>query len=270
MRNEGYNFDRQLKNIDFIKVILMLLVVVGHATYLWTPDGWFNQPPKQDSQGLSWIAEWLGSFHIYAFALVSGYLFAYVKYEKNGYSKFIPFLKNKFKRLLLPYIIGCLAWVIPWYIYFYEESSMSNILRKFVLGQSPQQLWFLPMLFNVFLIAFVFSNIKSGKIGLGIAFALYGLGIVGSRFCGNYFQIWTACQYYLLFYIGVLIRKKRQKLFLKIPSLVLLTFEIVLFALYEFIRVKSGVAFKMTTSLLLVCLHVYGAMCAFVDRKSVV
>lgn len=53
-----------------------MLVILGHACSYWT-GSWFTGNPKIESRGLEIFSIWVGSIHIFAFALVSGYLFAY-------------------------------------------------------------------------------------------------------------------------------------------------------------------------------------------------
>lgn len=68
--------ERELSNCGFVKTILMLLVILGHACAFWSGH-WFTDNPALPSRGLNALFEWLNSFHIYAFALVSGYIFTY-------------------------------------------------------------------------------------------------------------------------------------------------------------------------------------------------
>ena len=68
--------ERELSNCGFVKTILMLLVILGHACAFWSGH-WFTDNPALTSRGLNALFEWLNSFHIYAFALVSGYIFTY-------------------------------------------------------------------------------------------------------------------------------------------------------------------------------------------------
>lgn len=65
-----------LKNCGFVKTILMLLVIFGHACAFWSGH-WFTENPVIQSTGLNILYAWVNSFHIYAFALVSGYIFAF-------------------------------------------------------------------------------------------------------------------------------------------------------------------------------------------------
>ena len=68
--------NKDLTNCIFIKTILMFLVILGHSCIFWT-GAWFVENPIINSKGLILISSWLNSFHIYAFALVSGYIFAF-------------------------------------------------------------------------------------------------------------------------------------------------------------------------------------------------
>ena len=96
--------DRQteLSNCTFVKTILMLIVVIYHCILFWKGT-WFTGNPVYESKLLDILATWMNSFHIYGFTLVSGYLFHYLKCEKTKYDRFVPFVINKFKRLLVPY-----------------------------------------------------------------------------------------------------------------------------------------------------------------------
>ena len=66
---------KQLENVGFVKTILMIIIILGHSFDFWTGT-WFTENPALESRGIDIIATWLNSFHIFAFALVSGYLFA--------------------------------------------------------------------------------------------------------------------------------------------------------------------------------------------------
>lgn len=204
------NKERELSNCGFVKTILMLLVILGHACAFWSGH-WFTDNPALPSRGLNALFDWLNSFHIYAFALVSGYIFTY-KINGGGYSHYIPFIKNKVKRLLVPYMFVALVWVVP-ISEFYFRWDMSYLVKKYVLCINPSQLWFLWMIFGVFVIVWPMRNImlKNPAIGWIISIALYGVGSIGERIIPNIFCIWNACQYVLFFYIGMRIRDKREK-----------------------------------------------------------
>ena len=68
--------NERLTNLTFVKSILMLLVIFGHACAFWSGH-WFTNNPAIESEGLSVLYDWINSFHTYAFTLVSGYIFAF-------------------------------------------------------------------------------------------------------------------------------------------------------------------------------------------------
>lgn len=156
------------------------------------------------------LAEYIGAFHIYAFALVSGYIFTYK--SRWEYSRYLPFLRNKAKRLLVPYVFVMLIWVAPISEYFFRW-DLADLIKKYILCINPSQLWFLWMLFGVFAIVWPLRRVMIEKplAGWAIAIAFYGLGIIGGKFVPNVFCIWTACQYILFFFIGMRIRVKSEK-----------------------------------------------------------
>ena len=79
--------NNEVTNCGFVKTILMLLVVFYHSILYWNGQ-WFIGKPEFASPLFSIIAQWLNTFHIYAFTLVSGYLFYYLKFEKGKYGNF--------------------------------------------------------------------------------------------------------------------------------------------------------------------------------------
>ena len=92
--------EEELSHVSFVKTALMFLVIIGHSVAFWNGT-WFTKDPVIEAPFLGLVYSWLGSFHIYAFALVSGYLFSYVKYERNGYNRYAQFLSKKALRLLV-------------------------------------------------------------------------------------------------------------------------------------------------------------------------
>ena len=196
-----------LEHCDFIKVVLMALVVMGHSVALWAPEGWFNMPPAYPSKLMTFLTVFFGEMHIYCFTIVSGYLYAYLKFEKGKYTLFVPFVKNKVHRLLVPFVFVSVVWAVPFYYYFFKP-DFYIIARKFLLAESPSQLWFLMMLFGVFMLVYpvphpIINNFKTG--GMLSAF-IYVCGIIGGQFMPNFFQIFAAMQYFLFFWIGMQIR----------------------------------------------------------------
>lgn len=258
-----------LKNCKFIKTVLMILVILYHSLMFWDGE-WFAYPPKNPSIILKGIAAFLSNLHIYAFVLISGYIFAY-KMKENGdnYNKFIPFIKNKVKRLLVPFIFVAIFWSCPIAAYFYKWDK-KTIIDKYVLGQGPNQLWFLLILFFIFIFAWCMYKAIKDKYLLGWAFTLFlfVLARIGNRFImPNYYEIWTACKYFIYFYLGMRIRQKEddnQKAIVKIvPSYVWLIMYIVVFAVSKIIILDSRIIGKLYDFGISFILTILGAIAAF-------
>lgn len=131
--------ENELKNCDFIKTVLMIFVVLGHSMIFWRGN-WFSiQRPVYTSQLLAVVTNWINSFHIYGFTLVSGYIFNFLKVEKNVYNDFKVYTYKKIKRLLVPYIFVSAVWVIPISCYFFKY-DLSTIVKNYVFATSPSQL----------------------------------------------------------------------------------------------------------------------------------
>ena len=76
--------NKELANCTFIKTILMILMVLYHSIIFWSGT-WFTAiTPERVISFYDYLTNWMNSFHIYGFALVSGYLFYYVKFERGG------------------------------------------------------------------------------------------------------------------------------------------------------------------------------------------
>ena len=186
---ETYKKD-ELYNCTFVKTVLMVSVVFFHSIVFWR-GGWFDIiEPSQGFLPYKLLAEWLQSFHVYGFALVSGYLFYYVKYERDGYKRFLNFVKKKANRLLVPYLFISVTWAIPIGIRFFHL-GMTDVIRDYALGKSPNQLWFLLMLFWALLFLFLVSDIikKSVVTAIIAAILFYGLSIVVGRIGGVFANI---------------------------------------------------------------------------------
>ena len=242
----------------------MLIVVIYHCILYWSGT-WFVGTPTYAAPMLATVAKWMNTFHIYGFTLVSGYLFYYLKCEKAKYDKFLPFVINKVKRLLVPYVFVALVWVIPFEIYYYDYSVWDIIIR-FGFGVSPNQLWFLLMLFGVFVIFYPLSDFfqKNNIGGVVLVIAFYGIGIVGQALFPNFFQFFRACSYITLFWFGFKIRQYGSLYLRKIPMLVWIIADVVLFVLYSVISRTDGIIFTLLNYGVNFLLHIVGALMSFI------
>lgn len=191
-----------------------------------------------------------------------------VQNHGGGYNRYLLFLWNKAKRLLVPYVFVMLIWVAPISEYFFRW-DLADLIKKYILCINPSQLWFLWMLFDVFAIVWPLRRVMIEKplVGWTIAIAFYGLGIIGGKFVPNVFCIWTVRQYILFFFIGIRIRVKsenQERLITEIvPWYCWLIADLVLFIGNTFARQQSGFAWRITTFGMSFLLHIVGAIMAW-------
>lgn len=180
--------DRQteLENCTFIKTVLMVLIVLFHSILAWN-GSWFSViGVKNSAPVFEVMSSWLSTFHVYTFACVSGYIFYYCKYEKKSksYYNYWSFIKNKCKRLLVPYYVVVILWVAPAKQFFYP-CNIAGYVKAYILGEDAEQLWFLLMLFVVFVIAFLISDFVKKHTAIGIFICLIFL-LLGLYSRGDY------------------------------------------------------------------------------------
>lgn len=249
-----------LDNCYFVKTVLMLLVVFYHSILFWGGAWLDNQPVIFKSKVLSILAVWLNTFHIYGFTLVSGYIFQYLKYEKDKYQKFLLFIVNKAKRLLVPYAFVAIIWVIPISYALFSYTS-KDIIFKYLLCTGPSQLWFLWMLFDIFCFVWIISNwLKNDFIAIFISCIAWLIGYVcGTRF-PNIFCIWTAFNYLPFFILGMKLREKNTCFLYKVPTILFVFMQLILFVVYQMTSSNSTILYRLVNLIALYSAHILGAL----------
>ena len=150
----------RLDFISFIQFIGVISVIFGHSMNSMDVPDVFRD-----------VKMWVYTYHMPLFFLVSAYLFSFTGgfAHRGGY---LGTFKNKFERLLVPYILWNVLFIAPKFFMLdqlpNQESEMNadffiNCLlspRNNVLGHT----WFLCALFEMFVIAIVFEKLKKKTI----------------------------------------------------------------------------------------------------------
>ena len=256
--------EMELSNCTFVKSILMITVVLYHSCVFWTGLWFTRESVAIEAPGLEFFSNFLGTFHIYGFALVSGYIFQYIKFEKKGYQIFKEFLEKKIKRLIVPYIFTAGIWVVPISILLCSN-SLKEIFNSYILCTSPSQLWFLWMLFDVFVIVWPISNwIQKDIRTLLVATIAWMAGTLGSASgVPNVFCIWTALSYVSFFVIGMKLRQKKNCNNEKMLKLIASLSFIVLFILSMLLNARVDFLSRALALCVNFLLHICGAIVAF-------
>lgn len=181
--------------IDLWRLILSILVVIGHATYysISTKYGGMYINDEMTAAGIQLtmvrkitnaVTSLIYGFHMPAFFVISGIIFAR-QLEKGKFQNGKELIKNKAERLLIPYIFVWLVWNMPIKIIsgYYENlkkplvSVMCQILDPYCV-----YLWFLPALFFDFLLVYYLRKyIKSETVQFCLLCLLFAIGILIGR-----------------------------------------------------------------------------------------
>ena len=205
-----------LRELDYLKIIGVLLVVIGHCTSIYT-GGWvFTSPVNSPIYGL--IASYVYTFHVPMLVFVSGAIYYYCRINKGKYSSLKVLIISKFKRLIVPFLFIGILYSIPIkYIIGMIEGNIFSNIKSFILGLNTGHLWYLLMLFDIFIIFYLYEKfILNKKYSIILNLILFSILYISSEFFTNIFQINRAIQYSIFFYLGYEFFRNKDKLTLKL------------------------------------------------------
>jgi len=218
--------------LDNLRTFLILLVVLLHAGIVYETileDTWIvSDPSKNSSIGL--IRMYLDLFVMFIIFFISGYFIPKSLKNKTSWE----FIKSKFKRIMLPWIMAVFT-LIPaykgiflysrglpqeeWYSYFHIFERVGG--NPYLFSDNPVQnwLWFLPVLFLFQVVYLGLSKTKalsmklSLKTGVILTFVIslaYSLVISFNDLSGWFnspllhFQRERLLVYFMIFLLGSL------------------------------------------------------------------
>ncbi|WP_055427735.1 acyltransferase family protein [Bifidobacterium aesculapii] len=167
------------EDITSIRAIAILLVAFGHSIVLYSSTWNLYETPVQ-SQVLDHLKNIINMLQIPLFFSVSGFCLVFTMLRGGDGLDARPFLWNKCKRILLPFLIIGLAWMLPIrllldYPGYRGQSIPTVILRDFLRGSDNGHLWFLPTLFLMLAISLFLIKICGTGIRLDIAMGAVSL-----------------------------------------------------------------------------------------------
>lgn len=192
---------RNFNRYDLLKCIAIILVVIGHITILYNA----NKHPEINTSFLEAITTAIYLFHMPLFMAVSGSIYE-IGYKRGKYREFVPFIKNKIYRLLIPYLCVGLLFLLPTLVLINDDLAFNQIelYSKILFAHGNKHLWFLLALFWIFIFQFIADRLRIRKWIL-FFFAL-ALSYVKSFGLGFDFMCFTmALHYWPYFILGTLI-----------------------------------------------------------------
>ena len=186
--NENTIKGNRIYFLDNLRTFMIFLVVLVHAGWIYESSGvgaffWMvDDPSTNDLVGVLNLI--IDIFIMSTIFFISGYFAPISLKSKNGWG----FIKAKFKRLIIPWIIAVLT-LIPLYkiIFLYSRNiPQENWTSYFHFSNgiySQNWLWFLPVLFIFDILYLCFSkfNMRLPKVSLteGVA-GVFVLGLIYS------------------------------------------------------------------------------------------
>ncbi len=210
-----------LERMTLLKTLAIVLVVLGHAGCIYA-GRWPYTLYMNESTLIKYITEVIYSVHMPLFVVISGYTYNYNREQQNKYSCKKSFIRSKAKRLLVPYLITGLLFMIPlqtvFNVYTDQQSLIERSIRGILLGRSPGHLWYLLMLFNVFVLFRLLEDTINRQSYSKNIFLMVMVAVMSSSI-PNVYQIAASCRYLLYFYIGYLLsRHIEQMLTIKLKA----------------------------------------------------
>jgi hypothetical protein len=185
------NSKQHLINIDFLRIVLIMLMVFYHS-FCFYSGAWEIPAGAKPIYFYSVLSNLSYSFFLETFVFISGLLYGVSAARRVGKLKLSIVLMKKVKRLMLPSIIFSSLY----FLCFKDYTSLAATFYAILLGCG--HLWFLPTLFGCFIFIMV---IEKYQVKDKIILSLYPLLIVFS-IPDMPLHLSKICYYFCFFYLG--------------------------------------------------------------------
>lgn len=208
-------------NIVFLRFLAIIIVVFGHSIIIYD-SSWGLYTSNFSSDFLAFVKQIINIVQMPLWFSISGFLF-YSKKKKH----FFEFLSKKIKKLIIPFLIFGLFYLIPIrYIIHYNNyichSILYNVFYNFLLGFDNGHLWYLPTLFIIMILS-IFLYMKHNKVFDIFLFLLFFIfNLLSYHFKTYFFHVFY---YFIFFYIGYCLHKynihPKKRIWILVPYLVI-------------------------------------------------
>ncbi|MBP3635030.1 MAG: acyltransferase [Bacilli bacterium] len=218
---------KRINFIDIARAFAMIFIVLGHTLV--------------HSEHCRLIFKFLYSFHVVLFFILSGYTF------KLKNESFLSFIKNKFIRIMIPYFVWAVLFLIPYMILGSKVGDTIGTTSSFDLSKQllnvlygngnmsalkqNSALWFLPALFTMEVVYYLIIRLvnKYKKITFPVLISSISINYIVNAFLPIILPwgINTALTLGTFFYLGYLFKnykvfENNSKLFNKYYIIIIL------------------------------------------------
>ena len=276
--------------LDNLRTFMIFLVVLCHAGGVYESSGtwasfWIvDDPSTNDLSGILFLV--MDIFVMPTLFLISGFCAALSVNNKAGWG----FLKSKFKRLMIPWIIAVLT-LIPLYkiIFLHSRDLPSESWTTYFHWSngiwSQNWLWFLPVLFLFDILYLLISKSKISIPHISLRAAVAGTFLVGFGYCVGMdvfglrgwthtilldFQNERLMIYFLFFLLGALCFRRKvfdarpqgMLLYLIVNAIVWVPITVYMFfLLYPWFRPGNFIVSAITDRSILWCSYQFSLLC---------
>ncbi len=171
---------KRIDAFDYLRSLATILVVLGHSAFYTittnTPEIGIDFSQSIIDNTIIYrlyiiFGGLIYSCHMHVFMVLSGMIYAF-SLGSGKYTNFKIFIKNKLKRLLIPYVLVSLLYNIPVLLisgYFNSNNLFYNIWL-YLIGFGKNHLWFLITLVYIFFIVHIIYIIKNKMVFLVVYF----------------------------------------------------------------------------------------------------
>jgi fucose 4-O-acetylase-like acetyltransferase len=187
------------QSLYFIRGIAIFLVIIGHVIGDNKNDG-MRKMYSSDIFGLSWLADFIYTFHMPVFLMVSGVAFAVFSKKDGGY---LEFARSKLNRLIVP----LLCWAPPFLIFHSlsqgKHFSFIDVINAVIFPYS--MFWFLhALIFASIFSFFFFKIIRSPLLYFLISISLFTFSLFFKELMISFyfsFNIFYALGVFIAYYL---------------------------------------------------------------------
>lgn len=210
---DKYNMKSQrivLNDVMIMRPIVIFLLIVTHSFTMYTGGSWPLPEGIHEVNAYDEITHIAFSFMLETFVFISGYLFG--MQQQRQQKPFSFFLLKKMQRLVVPGIIFSTAYIA---CFNSEKFNSGGGILEIINGAG--HLWFLPMLFCCFIMAYGINTVKGhDNFKLALCFIM---SLCSGLLPLLVFRINSACYYILFFYLGMYLYPRRKKIIAKLNLL---------------------------------------------------
>lgn len=227
--------------ISDMKIVCLMLVIFGHCAIYYISTSPYISHLGVSSPFVDKMFDVFDMTLIPAFVIGSGFLYAN-SITRNKNATILSELTRRSKRILLPFLLWGVFWVVPMYTTFnvfgYGRPENAGYLEGYkylFLGCFAEHLWLLLMLFWVTLVFILLKPLISRKLLPLTAVIAVGLAIASQYLLDGieYYKLGQIAPFILIYFIGIAIYYYSEQLE-KLPVAVLLLSSAVMLAISIF------------------------------------